>query len=46
MRNKKVKNRPDIETLLSEIKELGYTGTGKKYNVSGNAVKKWMKIGR
>ncbi len=35
--------RPDKEKLLQEIKELGYEGTGRKYNVSGNAIKKWLK---
>ena len=33
--------RPNYETLIKEIKELGYKGTGKKYNVSDNAIRKW-----
>lgn len=40
--NRKI-NRPSKEQLLSEIKELGYCGTGRKYNVSDNAIRKWLK---
>lgn len=29
--------------LLEEIKELGYIGTGRKYGVSDNAIRKWIK---
>lgn len=36
-------DRPDYETLCEEIKKLGYTGTGKKYGVSDNAIRKWKK---
>lgn len=35
--------RPDIETLLKEIEELGYKATGRKYGVSDNAIRKWIK---
>ena len=35
--------RPSKEQLLQEIKELGYEGTGRKYGVSGNAIRKWIK---
>lgn len=35
--------RPSQEQLLKEIEELGYTGTGRKYGVSDNAVRKWVK---
>lgn len=41
--NRKVKNRPTINQLKREIKELGYVGTGKKYGVSDNAIRKWIK---
>jgi hypothetical protein len=37
---RKVK-RPDYETLCMDIKMLGYVGTGKKYGVSDNAIRKW-----
>ena len=35
--------RPDIETLLCEISKNGYSATGRKYGVSDNAVRKWVK---
>lgn len=37
-------NRPPFEQLSSEIKELGYVGTGRKYGVSDNAIRKWIKF--
>ena len=42
--NRKVKNRPPISQLLKEVNKLGYVGTGKKYGVSDNAVRKWVKV--
>lgn len=33
--------RPDYETLLEEIKEFGYEGTGIKYGITGNGIRKW-----
>ena len=38
---RKVK-RPPYEQLLEEVEELGYTGTGSKYGVTRNAIKKWV----
>jgi integrase len=35
--------RPDYPTLCEDIKNLGYVGAGKKYDVSDNAIKKWKK---
>lgn len=35
--------RPSIEQLQNEIKELGYCATGRKYCVSDNAIRKWLK---
>ena len=35
--------RPSYEQLVDEINELGYSGTGKKYGVSDNAIRKWIK---
>jgi very-short-patch-repair endonuclease len=35
--------RPDYKTLMEEIDELGYTGTGKKYGVSDTSIRKWRK---
>ena len=40
---RKVK-RPSHEQLQNEISELGFTGTGKKYGVSDNAIRKWIKF--
>ncbi len=36
-------NRISLQTLKSEIKELGYVKVGEKYGVSDNAVRKWIK---
>ena len=42
--SRKVKNRPSKEILLEEVKTLGgYSAVGRKYGVSCNAVKKWLK---
>lgn len=35
--------RPSFEQLQVEIKELGYAGTGRKYGVSDNAIRRWIK---
>lgn len=35
--------RPDYHTLLNEIQTLGYCATGRKYGVSDNAIRKWIK---
>lgn len=40
---RRIVNRPSYEQLIKEINELGYVGTGKKYNVSDNAIRKWKK---
>ena len=39
---RKVK-RPSYKQLINEINELGYCGTGRKYNVSDNSIRKWKK---
>ncbi len=39
---RKVK-RPDKETILQDISNLGYRGTGRKYGVSDNSIRKWIK---
>lgn len=36
--------RPPRKELVSLIKEQGYEATGRKFGVSGNAVRKWLKI--
>lgn len=35
--------RPELETLVKDIKNLGYSATGRKYGVSDNAIRKWVK---
>jgi len=35
--------RPSKDVLLEEIKENGYSATGRKYGVSDNAIRKWLK---
>ena len=41
--DKRKVNRPSLEVLLQDVKDLGYCGTGRKYGVSDNAVRKWIK---
>lgn len=36
-------DRPEYNILLSDIDILGYSGTGRKYGVSDNAIRKWLK---
>lgn len=36
--------RPDQETLLDLVNEMGYSATGRKLGVSDNAVRKWLKL--
>jgi hypothetical protein len=35
--------RPPLEQLRREVAELGYRGTGQRYGVSDNAVRKWLR---
>ena len=35
--------RPSYEQLQQDLKEMPYVKVGKKYNVSDNAVRKWLK---
>lgn len=42
LKSRKVE-RPPLEILLKEIEELGYVGVGRKYGVSDNAIRKWVK---
>ncbi len=35
-------DRPSLDQLKLDIEELGYVGTGRKYGVSDNAVRKWI----
>lgn len=38
--------RPPLEVLEQQIKEIGFLGTGRLYGVSDNAVRKWLKSSR
>ena len=40
---RKVKERPTKEKLLEELKTTSYIQLGKKYGVSDNAIRKWLK---
>lgn len=35
--------RPPYQQLINEISDLGYVKVGKKYGVTGNSIKKWIK---
>lgn len=37
-------DRPSLNVLLLDVKELGYSGTGRKYGVSDNSIRKWIKF--
>ena len=36
--------RPPYEQLLLEVNEIGYVATGKKYGVSDNSIRKWIRM--
>lgn len=36
--------RPSLDVLLHQVDELGYVQTGKLYNVSDNAIRKWIRM--
>lgn len=36
--------RPSLDILLKEVKEFGYSATGRKYGVSDNSIRKWIKV--
>lgn len=42
-KQRKIKDRPDLNTLLDEVKKTGYSKTGLKYGVSDNSIRKWIK---
>jgi 5-methylcytosine-specific restriction endonuclease McrA len=35
--------RPNMNVLLDNIRQYGYSSTGRKYGVSDNAIRKWIK---
>lgn len=42
-RQRRQKERPPIDILKKEVKQLGFSGTGRKYDVSDNCIRKWLK---
>ena len=40
---RKVK-RPSYDKLQRDVELTGYVGTGKKYGVSDNSIRKWLKF--
>lgn len=41
--NSRKVERPPLDILIKEVKDNGYTKTGKKYGVSDNTIRKWIK---
>lgn len=42
--NQRKETRPAYDVLLIDIKQIGYKATGKKYNVTDSAIRKWIKF--
>jgi 5-methylcytosine-specific restriction endonuclease McrA len=42
MKKRKV-DRPSLDVLLKDIDELGFSATGRKYGVSDNSIRKWVR---
>jgi len=42
-KQRKVKVRPSTEQLINEVKETSYVAVGKRYGVSDNTIRKWIK---
>ena len=36
--------RPSVKVLIKEVASMGYCATGRKYNVSDNCIRKWIKL--
>jgi hypothetical protein len=36
--------RPEYKKLLLDVNELGFSATGRKYGVSDNSIRKWLKV--
>lgn len=43
LNSRKIKNRPTLEILLKEINESNYLQVGKKYGVTDNCIRKWIR---
>lgn len=33
---------PSLDIILNDVEKLGYRGTGRKYGVSDNCIRKWI----
>ena len=42
-KKRRTRRRPPVEQLLREVKSMGYRGVGRKYGVSDNSVRKWIR---
>ena len=42
MNSRKVRIRPDYDSLRKEVEEFGYCAIGRKYGVSDNSIRKWL----
>lgn len=43
LKQRRVEDRPSKEDLIEELKNSNYTQMGRKYGVSDNAIRKWLK---
>jgi hypothetical protein len=41
--DRRVVDRPPYQQLLTDVKQLGYLATGRRYGVSDNAIRKWIR---
>ena len=42
-KSKRIVQRPSLEILLEDVKKMGFKDTGRKYGVSDNSIRKWIK---
>jgi hypothetical protein len=42
LKMRKVRERPVVDVLITQIKSRGYEATGRMYGVSGNTIRKWL----
>jgi len=43
MKDRRVKIRPPLEEILELVSTIGYCATGRKFGVSDNSIRKWIK---
>lgn len=43
--SRKVKSRPPVDELLNDLSSMSFAAVGRKYGVSDNAVRKWLRQG-